>query len=186
MSHPEGLMVKLTESQQYCVAKGRKWFGREKGRFSRYSHGGISLDEMVVPAALLKKITKPRIEVVLDKIPDLIEGLEDAEIRLDLLIRNNGNKEAKYFLSAELDTGWKETLRGSVASLEEKSIILRLVPLRRSRRLNLTLSYKDAQGKEVKRTYAVPIQVLEKKEKVEIDLSALDKLDKAIKGEDEN
>jgi len=135
---------------------------------------------------LLKKITKPRIEIVLDKIPDLIEGLEDAEIQLELLIRNNGNKETKYFLSAELDTGWKETLRGSVASLEEKSMILRLVPLRRSRRLNLTLSYKDAQGKEVKRTYAVPIQVLEKKEKVEIDLSALDKLDKAIKGEDEN
>jgi len=87
---------------------------------------GISLDEMVVPAALLKKITKLRIEIVLDKIPDLIEGLEDAEIQLELLIRNNGNKEAKYFLSAELDTGWKETLVGSVASLEEKSIILHI------------------------------------------------------------
>lgn len=186
MSHPEGLMVKLTESQQYCVAKGRKWFGREKGRFSRYSHGGISLDEMVVPAALLKKITKPRIEIVLDKIPDLIEGLEDAEIQLELLIRNNGNKEAKYFLSAELDTGWKETLVGSVASLEEKSIILKLVLLRRSRRLNLTLSYKNAQGKEAKKTYAVSVQVLEKKEKVEIDLSAFDKLDKVLKGEGED
>ncbi|MDI7259428.1 MAG: PglZ domain-containing protein [Thermodesulfobacteriota bacterium] len=186
MSHPEGLIVRFAQPPQYCVAKGRKWFGREKGKFSRYSHGGISLDEMVVPAALLKKITKPRIEIVLDKIPDLIEGLEDTEFQLELLIRNSGNKETGYFLSAELDTGWEESLRGSLTSLEEKSLILGPILSRRSRRLNLTLSYKDAQGKEVKRTYAVPIQVLEKKEKVEIDLSALDKLDKVLEGEDEN
>jgi hypothetical protein len=73
-----------------------------------------------------------------------------------------------------------------VASLEEKSIILKLVLLRRSRRLNLTLSYKNAQGKEAKKTYAVSVQVLEKKEKVEIDLSAFDKLDKVLKGEGED
>lgn len=183
MSHAEGFTFRFADSQQYCVAKGRKWFSREKGKFSRYSHGGISLDEMVVPAALLKKITQPRIEIILSKIPDLIEGLEDAEIQLELLIRNNGNKEAKYLLSAELDTGWKETLDGSVASVEEKPIKLRFIPFRRSRRLNLSLSYRDAQGKEVKRAYPVPIHILEKKEKVEIDLSAFDKLDKTLKDE---
>ena len=57
----DGLRIDYERSTFYTVAKGRKWFSRERERYCRYSHGGISLDEMLVPGVILKKSTQPKI-----------------------------------------------------------------------------------------------------------------------------
>ncbi|GFP36193.1 hypothetical protein HKBW3S43_01981, partial [Candidatus Hakubella thermalkaliphila] len=70
-----GLTVQWIGDEPYTVATGRSWYGRPKGKFSRYSHGGVSLDEMVVPGVVLKKVTKPIIDFEMS-LPEEFEFLE--------------------------------------------------------------------------------------------------------------
>jgi hypothetical protein len=43
----------------YRLAVGREWFNRpDSNNMERFTHGGISLDEMVVPGAILKPLSK--------------------------------------------------------------------------------------------------------------------------------
>jgi len=184
LSDQSGYQIKWNENLQFSVAKGRTWFSRETGGFHRYSHGGISLDEMIIPAVLLEKTTQAEIEIYIAERPDFIEAIEDKEIQVEILVKSAGNTAGEFNLSAKLDTGYGYQLGGKIGVYEEYPLKFKLAPERRSRSIDLVLVYKDASGKEIKKMETVGIQVIERKEKVEIDFSALDKFDKVIKDKD--
>lgn len=57
---PEAVGVEV-KGEPHFLAVGRRWFCREGAKFPpRYSHGGVSLGEMVVPAVALKRVTASR------------------------------------------------------------------------------------------------------------------------------
>ena len=49
------------------LAVGRRWFCRDNTKQpARYSHGGVSLAEMVVPAVALKRVTSKSARATLE------------------------------------------------------------------------------------------------------------------------
>jgi hypothetical protein len=86
---------------EYFLPVGRAWFGREgASNEPRYEHGGVSLAEMVVPAALLERVTEKvaRVELVdLPSVDLLVE--EDAEVTLKFAVQNVGNVPVEFELS---------------------------------------------------------------------------------------
>jgi hypothetical protein len=93
IAHPAGIIVPYSGKkwvENVTVIVGRAWFTREKGRYTRYAHGGISLPEMVVPGILLHKLEAPeeiRLEI---STPDRLRAQEDDEIEVPVTIRNAG------------------------------------------------------------------------------------------------
>jgi hypothetical protein len=93
IEHPAGVIVPYSGKKgvgNVTVIVGRAWFTREKGRYTRYAHGGISLPEMVVPSILLHKLEAPegiRLEI---STPDRLRAQEDDEVEVPVTIRNAG------------------------------------------------------------------------------------------------
>src|SRR6266511_625031 len=93
IEHPAGIIVPYSGKKgvgNVTAIVGRAWFTREKGRYTRYAHGGISLSEMVVPGILLHKLEAPeeiRIEI---STPDRLRAQEDDEVEVPVTIRNAG------------------------------------------------------------------------------------------------
>src|SRR5581483_2653495 len=54
--HPAGIVMPYSGKKGVgptTVIIGRAWFNREKGRYTRYAHGGVSLPELVVQGFVL-------------------------------------------------------------------------------------------------------------------------------------
>jgi len=90
IKHTEGLKVSYRPDEFYTVATGRRWFDRSGGQPDRYSHGGVSLAEMVVPGIYLKKIETPVIALELD-VPESVSGKEDDTLTVSVKVTNSGN-----------------------------------------------------------------------------------------------
>jgi len=182
LEHSDGVRVQYGKDRLFTVARGRKWFGREKGRFTRYAHGGISLSEMVVPGAIIRKIVTPTIAFQLSKVPGSLEVLEDQQTTVEIGVRNNGNRQGDFTLSLEIDTGEHDEFEARLKPKQEHRVSFAFVP-KCSRKLKTTrltckLSYTDIAGKqELLSPKVVPIIVTPRKDKVELDTSALEKLD---------
>jgi hypothetical protein len=87
------------EPHTLCV--GREWLKRGGvAQMARYSHGGVSLAEMVVPAARLMRVTEKVVAVELQGLPDSIAVDEDALAELAFGVKNSGNMEATFEVSA--------------------------------------------------------------------------------------
>ena len=69
---------------------GRAWFTREKGRYTRYAHGGVSLPEMVVPGVVLRKFEAPEEIRLVITAPDRLRVQEDDDLEVPVTIRNGG------------------------------------------------------------------------------------------------
>ena len=83
------------EPHTLCV--GRSWLKREgASKAVRYSHGGISFSEMVVPAARLNRITEKRASVEISNLPEFVTVDEDAETEVQFFIKNQGTLEVEY------------------------------------------------------------------------------------------
>jgi hypothetical protein len=173
----KGYRISFTPHEFYTVAEGRRWFSRPRGKFSRYAHGGISLDEMVVPGIVLGKMAALRIELSLIA-PDIIELTEDISSKLETRIMNNGNKETPFQLTLHLNTGEEERFEGSIRA-NESEVFMFLVekPILSMKNLEIVLSWKGTDkgtSKLQKRT--IPIKVKERKDKVEFKFGGLDKI----------
>ena len=178
-----GLRVQYKAQEFYTLAKGRSWFGRERGRFSRYAHGGISLDEMAIPGVLMKKIAEPIIAFEFAKFARSVEALEDTVTGIEIAVRNTGNQDAMFRLTVEPDFGKSETFTSKIPPLTNKLCTFEFKATLKSRRIQLSLQYKDARGKKIERTNAIQVKVFEKKEKFEMDLTALDTLEEDLEKE---
>ncbi len=182
LGHSDGVRVQYGEDRLFTVARGRKWFGREKGRFTRYAHGGISLSEMVIPGAIIRKIVTPTIGFQWVKVPGSLEVLEDQQTTVEIGIRNNGNRQGDFTLSLEIDTGERDEFEARLKPKQEHRASFTFIPKfskkLKTTRLTCKLAYTDIAGKqELLSPRVVPIIVTPRKDKVELDTSALEKLD---------
>lgn len=161
----------------FTVAKGRKWFSRPKGKYSRYVHGGISLDEMVVPGILMEKIAIATVELVLTS-SDNIELTEDTPFEFEVKIANNGNRGTQFDLISRTNTGEEERHPGTLGPKEDQIITFSLAkPTLALRNLEVSLSWKTPDGKLTKpEKRIIPIKVNERKDKVEFKFGGLDNI----------
>ena len=156
----------------YSVAKSRDWFKRKRAQFGRYAHGGISMNEMAVPAILLKKIVAPEIKGGIES-PKEVKVDEDAPLEVSVVIKNEGNQKATFLLNVNANVGGAEPLREIIIPPNEsvaQIIFSRPQATRDLKSLSLKLSYLDANGRKAERSTVVLITVKEKKDKVEISV----------------
>jgi hypothetical protein len=85
------------ELHYLCV--GRQWLKREGiGTAVRYSHGGLSLDEVVIPAVRLERVTAKFAAIEFSGLPVVIPVDEDEDVDLVINVRNKGNVDTSYDL----------------------------------------------------------------------------------------
>lgn len=176
IEHRNGVKIQYRKGEFYTVAKGRKWFGRERGKFQRYTHGGITFAETVVPGVVLKKMIIPVIELELE-LPKIIEVIEDKEIEVIIGIKNNGNKEGEFNLIINVNTGEKQEFKDKVKPKHMERISFQFKPTLKTKSAEVELTYLEASGRLRKEERIIPVKVIPRKDKVELDLTALDKFD---------
>jgi len=95
---PEAVAVPVA-SQTVWMAVGRRWFSREGVKDTpRYTHGGLSLAEVVVPGVVLRRVSEKEARVELIDLPSVIAADEDDVLELPVAIRNTGNCEVEFEL----------------------------------------------------------------------------------------
>jgi len=91
----------------YCVAIGRTWFRREGSKNApRYEHGGLSLAEMVIAGAVLKRVTEKEARAEIVRLPAgslVVE--EDGQTELSFAVENVGNVLVEFELRAQTNLG---------------------------------------------------------------------------------
>lgn len=177
LRHSAGYQLSYNNYEYFTVARGRKWFQREKGKFSRYAHGGISLDEMVVPAAVMEKITIPTAAITI-KLPEVIQLIEDESSQIEIEAENTGNKETEFELIIRTNTGLEQKYISQLFAKETKRLDFNFVkPDLKLKHLELVLTFKTPDGKVTKpQRKIVPISVKERKDKVEFSFGGLDRI----------
>ena len=104
LDNAAGLRVPGLQEHFYTVAKGRAWFLRERGRYTRYSHGGVTLAEMAVPGLVLRRITEPSVKLQLTGLPEHLTVGEKETQSITLLLKNAGNRPTEYVLTFSTNT----------------------------------------------------------------------------------
>ncbi|MBA3924334.1 MAG: PglZ domain-containing protein, partial [Nostocaceae cyanobacterium] len=100
----------------YQVAVGRQWFNRPNSKkMERFTHGGISLDEMVVPGVILKPITKQVRQLKFLDLPSQMQGIEDEELKIVLSVLNSGTQRSSFSLKWRVDDRQTQTIQGNLA-----------------------------------------------------------------------
>ena len=95
---PEAVAVPVS-GETVWVASGRRWFSRRGSMTApRYSHGGLSLPEMVVPGVVLRRVTAKEARAELGQLPVVITADEDASVEVAFPIHNTGNCDVEYEL----------------------------------------------------------------------------------------
>ncbi|MGA9350070.1 MAG: PglZ domain-containing protein [Anaerolineae bacterium] len=187
MEHPAGISVKhapLRESP-FTVAVGRRWFRRagDNRPPARYAHGGLSLAEMAVPGAVLRRIVEPRIEIVIVQAPPAVQADEGQTITVEIVLENKGNQAAAFSLVARANTDTAPpTFQATLAPGERYVLRPSICPIYREKGtsttgLNLELRYQDVQGNPVSRHKLVLVTVRPRTDMVEIQFGGLDELD---------
>lgn len=93
---PEAVAV-CVGNETVWVAAARRWFSR-RGTMNppRYSHGGLSLPEVVVPGAVLRRVTAKVASAELGELPVVLAIDEDSSVELPITVCNTGNCEVEY------------------------------------------------------------------------------------------
>ena len=93
---PEAVAVSVG-SEKVWMAPTRRWFCREGTKdMPRYTHGGLSLAEVVVPSVVLRRVTAKVARAELVDLPVVITADEDAVVEVPVAIRNSGNCEVEF------------------------------------------------------------------------------------------
>ncbi|MBI2925831.1 MAG: hypothetical protein HYY24_09030 [Verrucomicrobia bacterium] len=180
------------KGEPYCLAVGRSWFQRDGTATSdRYSHGGISMAEMVVPAVSLKRVTTKLAQVVFDGIPDRIAVNEDESLTVAISIRNRGNVAVDFSIEGRTNLG-DEILSESrrIGPGESRNLTMNLVghyrqtalreidPLGTVRAVSLRLRHTNLEGTMTEPPdgkVTIPVDVRPKATKLDTDaLAGLD------------
>jgi hypothetical protein len=134
---PEAVAVSVGNKNVW-MAPGRRWFSREGGKSTRYTHGGLSLAEVVVPGAVLRRVTEKEARAELIELPGVIAANEDAVFELPVGIRNSGNREIDFEVRVLNNLGEEILLRRN-----------RLVPAATSKEIARVLAkYKETSDRE--------------------------------------
>jgi hypothetical protein len=93
---PEAVAVSVG-SDKVWMAPARRWFCREGTKDTpRYTHGGLSLAEVVVPGVVLRRVTEKVARAELMDLSHLVTVDEDAWVELPLTIRNSGTSDLDF------------------------------------------------------------------------------------------
>ena len=93
---PDAVAVSVG-SEKVWMAPARRWLCRESTTEKpRYTHGGLSLAEIVVPGAVLHRVTEKVARVDLVDLPELLSVDEDVVAELPVTVRNSGNCDVEY------------------------------------------------------------------------------------------
>jgi len=110
---PEAVAVPVG-SRTIWVAPSRRWFAREGAKDTpRFTHGGLSLAEVVVPGVVLHRVTEKEARVELIDLPGVVAADEDKVCALPVVIRNTGNCELDFEVSALNNLGEELLMRRS-------------------------------------------------------------------------
>ncbi len=170
------------KGEVYTLAQGRAWFRREGGTPTRYTHGGVSLGEMVVPGVRLRKIVTPSVSLAITGLPDRLEVREKEPHTIQLVLQNIGNRPTTYSLTWQLDTDSQaRILSGALGPRESRVYPVTFSPVyspRPTTRLMVDVTYQDVDGRQKSMpVQVVPITTEPRKDVVEIDFGGLDRLD---------
>ena len=182
LEHPAGLPVPFRGDHFYTVAQGRAWFQREGGRFSRYSHGGISMSEVVVPGVTMQRIVEPLVKLTLSGLPRRFEVLEKKPQTVNVTLSNAGNRQTEYTLTFATNTEPEgETFRGTLRPREAHELSYNFTPVyspKATDHLTVQVTYSDVDGREKRMPVrSTAITTEPRKDVVEIDFGGLDQLD---------
>jgi len=93
---PEAVGVNVG-SKKLWMAPARRWFYREGTKGTpRYTHGGLSLAEVVIPGVVLRRATEKEARAELYDLPSVIAVDEDTIFEMPVCIRNSGNCEVEF------------------------------------------------------------------------------------------
>lgn len=163
--------------ENYNIAKGRIWFKKKIGRKSRYVHGGISLDEMIIPVAVLEKIMFQKIELDFYDIPEKYVLNEDILEEISIKVSNKGNTDCNFKIKGFLDSKEEYVSNEFIEQGKIKEIYITLKARNKTKKISFSIEYDNEKKKMIKKEITIRTNILEKKDKFEIDLSALDKFD---------
>jgi len=177
------LRLRWDEKTQYVLPVGSLWFRREGGRRAKYAHGGASLDELVVPGALLRRITEKTARIEIEDVPQVVDVPEDEAVVVGLTLANVGNMDVDVELAVSTNLGEhllsrKRRLPAGARERFEAEVIGRYgadasgasLPERTTRSLSVIVRHTDASGdmREPPNGRAVvPVSVIPKAAKIE-------------------
>src|SRR5207253_1255591 len=82
------------------------WWRREgETKSPRYDHGGLSLAEVVVPGAVLKRVMEKEVRAEFHQLPPLLNVPEDEDAELKAVVANGGNVPISYQILAQSNLG---------------------------------------------------------------------------------
>lgn len=182
LEHSNCLRVPFQGDRFYTVAQGRSWFQRGEAGPSRYTHGGISMGEMVVPGAIMQRITEPSVRLALSSLPRRLEVLEKEPQTVSVSLENIGNRATEYTIAFATNTEPEgKTTRGSLGPRAAQRLSYTFTPVYRPKatdRLIVHITYRDVdEGEKRMPTRSASIVTMPRKDVVEIDFGGLDQLD---------
>jgi len=175
----------------FTLPVGRTWFRREGGQSATYSHGGVSLAEMIVPGVLLRPIVQRTSRVEYIDLPTMFEVREDEVCKFEFGIWNSGNTDSGFEIQGETNLGEKlKDLKGYLTANERHPIEVSFTPhyetgvdrqiLREKTTTSLIfiLKYNDSKGvlKEFPNSREI-VHVTVKPKATKIDTDALKSFD---------
>jgi len=172
----------------FTVAVGRRWFARAGTRHpARYTHGGLSLAEMVVPGAVLRPIGAPLVRLTLEGFPRILTVQESEEAVIQFALASSGNRPAHFALEVTIDAAHENApLRqeGDLGPGQRLPISYRFTPIYAdapgevgTERITVQVTYTDAAGKRLRLSRSAAITVAPRTDLVKFSLGGLDQLD---------
>jgi hypothetical protein len=177
----------------FSLAVGSSWFQRERGKPTRFAHGGVSLAEMTIPGVLLRPIAEKAARVELLALPSEITIPEDQTAELVFEIVNSGNVETRFELTADtnlgerllakegvLPSGKHDRVACTLTGRYEADINRKPLANKTTAAVFLALAHTDLSGKIIRPGYGnqtVRVTVKPKPTKIDTDaLKAFDEL----------
>lgn len=164
---------------------GSVWFRREKSASPRYSHGGCSMTEMVIPGAVLRKITGKIARPAVESVPSQISVAEDEVADVSLMVRNAGNVdlllsvrlqdnlgEVIALKEATLPVGQKLTVTGQLSGRYRETAAREVDPKGTVTSVGVRIHYTDVDGKRrefEEGMVVIPVKVKRKATRLEAD-----------------
>ena len=176
-------------SEPHFLCVGRRWLKREGvGTPVRYSHGGLSLAEVVIPAFRLERVTEKFAAIEFTSLPVVIAVDEDQDFDLVFSVRNKGNMDTSYELVIRTNLGDQLLAQsGKLAPAASQPLKCRIHgsykvmptgdvdPAGTVAAIEVRLRHTDKAGKwrdAADGTVNVPVKVHAKKTKLETDALA--------------
>lgn len=174
----KGLEIKYDKIYHWTVAVGHEWFERSKqvGKRPRYSHGGVSMAEMVIPAVRLQKRAEKKVELVLS-IEPLSEYSPGDTVKFPVEVKNQGMLDTEVHLTCRLAGRLigEESLVLPGGAAYKWFVTATAEPKANQVYISAQYTLPGRQKKTEKRQVIIPIKELGAK--VEVDTSALDVFD---------